>query len=116
MPWRAEWIAPEWHHWYRGGAALPIRSAELELRAEIGEGRPANFLRPRSAGTRWWGSRRRQQLSPGAEEARFRLRLPVGDYRLSARFLGPRSAGTRFHGEGGLRVGAYYVRVEWLGE
>ncbi len=116
VPWRAEWIAPEWHHWYRGGAALPIRSAELELRAEIGEGRPANFLRPRSAGTRWRGSRRRQQLSPGAEEARFRLRLPVGDYRLSARFLGPRSAGTRFHGEGGLRVGAYYVRVEWLGE
>ena len=106
VPWRAEWIAPEWHHWYRGGAALPIRSAELELRAEIGEGRPANFLRPRSAGTRWWGSRRRQQLVPGAEEARFRLRLPVGDYRLSARFCG----------EGGLRVGAYYVRVEWLGE
>ena len=34
VPWRAEWIAPEWHHWYRGGAALPIRSAELELRAE----------------------------------------------------------------------------------
>ena len=79
VPWRAEWIAPEWHHWYRGGAALPIRSAELELRAEIGEGRPANFLRPRSAGTRWWGSRRRQPLSPGAtEEAIFHLRLPRG--------------------------------------
>ena len=99
VPWRAEWIAPEWHHWYRGGAALPIRSAELELRAETTAktGRPLPLLR---------GSRRRQQLTPGAEEARFRLRLPLGDYRL----------GTRFHGEGGLRVGAYYVRVEWLGE
>ena len=109
VPWRADWIAPEWHHWYRGGAALPIRSAELELRAETTAktGRPLPLLR---------GSRRRQPLSPGATETIFHLRLPLGDYRLSARFLGPRSAGTRFHGEGGLRVGAYYVRVEWLGE
>ncbi len=99
VPWRAEWIAPEWHHWYRGGAALPIRSAELELRAETTAktGRPLPLLR---------GSRRRQPLSPGATETIFHLRLPLGDYRLSA----------RFHGEGGLRVGAYYVRVEWLGE
>ena len=52
---------------------------------------------------------------PMRTEARFCLHLPVGDYRLSARFLGPRSAGTRFCGEGGLRVGAYYVRVEYLG-
>ena len=82
MPWRAEWIAPEWHHWYRGGAALPIRSAELELRAETTAktGRPLPLLR---------GSRRRQPLSPGAtEEAIFHLRLPLGDYRLSARFWG----------------------------
>ena len=98
VPWRAEWIAPEWHHWYRGGAALPLRSAELELQAETHPktDRPLPLLR---------GSRRRQPLTPGATEALFQLHLPVGDYRLHARFLG----------EGGLRVGAYYVRVEYLG-
>ena len=95
IAWWPDWIAEEWHHWYRGGAALPIDRAELEIRAESAtrSGRPPPLLR---------GSRRRQATLPGATEATFHLHLPPGDYRLF----------TRFQGEN-LRLGAYYVRVEW---
>lgn len=99
IDWRPEWIAAEWHHWYRGGVALPLRSAELELVGESSarSGRPLPRLR---------GIRRRRQLTPGAREARFELRLPGGDFRLHA----------RFRGDEGLRVGAYYVLVRYEGE
>ena len=97
IAWQKDWIAPEWWGWYRGGAALPISAAELEIWAEGSEraGRHPPRLR---------GSRRRQAIPVGAREALFELRLPRGDYRLCARFLGE-----------GLRLGAYYVRVKYCG-